>query len=233
MATAARESSGLIGFLRDALAALLKPRLLLPILLLAVLLTASNIVILMNAPAEGARPGGVFAVAGAVRVIGLLVLAVAMLRMITHSPRRPFVPDAGFWLYALTFLLSIAATILVRAAAGAGETLPGLLLTNAIAGILLAPLAAWFVGLAVERPVPWSPGSRVRALPRWLPHFLIWTLLLVTPLAALHAVIDLKLIAGAGDAFWPLALADGPLSAAMAVIALALGAEAHRRVARS
>lgn len=233
MATAARQSNGLLGFLTSALAALMQPRLVLPALALTVLLTASNIVIVMNVPAEGGRPGPAFAAAATVRIAGLLVLMVAILRIINQSRRRPFMLDAGFWLYVLTFALTLAATVVVRSAIGEGATLPGLLLSNAVVAVLLAPLTPWFVALAVARPVPWSPATWVRVLPFWLPHFLFWTLLVVTPLAALHGLIDYTLVEGAGEAFWPLALIDGPLSVAMALIGAALGSEAYRRVAQS
>ena len=234
MATAAREPGGLIGYLRNSLGALRTPRLIVPVLLLTLLLTASNIVILMNLPTQGAAPGLGFALAAAVRVLGLLLLSAAILRIVAGSARRPFMPDAGFWLYALTFVLGVGATALVRVLTGVEQSLPGIVVTNILAALLLAPLTAWFVALAVERPVPWSPARWVRALPAWLPHFLFWTFVIVTPLAALHAGIDMRLARGeAGNAVWPLLLFDGPLSAVMALIGLGLASEAYRRVAHS
>ena len=233
MATATGERGGLIAFLREALALLASRRLLGPALALAVLLTVSNIVIASNVPAEKSLPGGAFAAAAFVRVAGLLVLAVAILRMMTDSPRRPFVPDAGFWLYALTFLAGIAVTAGVRAGAGLGDSVGALAIGNALVGVLLAPLAVWFAALAVARPVPWSPAPWLRGLGRWLPHFIFWTLLVVTPLAVLHAAIDMHVIKGSRDWFWPLMLFDGPLSAVMALFGIALIAAAYRRVAQA
>ena len=233
MATAARAPGGLLGFLRAALAPVFTARMVVPVLLLTLLLTASNIVIAHNVPPEGMQPGAAFAVTAFVRVVGLLVLAVAILRLLNDSPRRTWMPDAGFWLYTLTFFLVIALSTAGRMVIGSGDAIVGFLLVNAVVTILTAPLAAWFVALAVARPVPWSPARWMRAMPSWLPHFIFWALLVTVPLGALHAYIDLHLLEGAGDLFWPLALFDGPLSAVMAVAGLALGSEAYRRVARS
>ena len=69
------------------------------------------------------------------------------------------------------------------------------------------------------------------AFRHWLPHYLVWSLLLVTPLGLAHGLIDLRLVAGAGEGFWPLALVDGPLSTLLALVGLGLGAAAYRRVA--
>jgi hypothetical protein len=232
MATMAAERGGLMAFVGEALALLGSRRLLAPALVLAVLLTVSNIVIASNLPGEGNRPGAVFAVAAFVRVAGLLVLAVAILRLMTQSPRRPFLPDAGFWLYALTFLAGIAATAAVRSVAGLGESIGALAIGNAAVAVLLAPLAVWFAALAVARPVPWSPAPWLRGLRLWLPHFIFWTLAVVTPLAVLHATIDVNVIRGDREWFWPLMLFDGALSAVMALFGIALIAAAYRRVAQ-
>ena len=233
MATAARASGGLFGFVRAALAPVFTARMAVPILLLVVLLTASNILIARSVPPEGTQPGAMFAIAAFVRIAGLLFLAVAILRLLNASPRRTWLPDAGFWLYALTFFVVVGLTAAARILLGVESELVEFLLVNAVVTVLTAPLAAWFVALAVERPVPWSPGRWVRALPLWLPQFVFWALLVTVPLGALHAAIDLRLVQGAGDAFWPLALIDGPLSAVIALAGLALGSEAYRRVARS
>ena len=41
-----------------------------------------------------------------------------------------------------------------------------------------------------------------------------------------------SLLGGVGDWFWPLALVDGPLSAVLVLLGLALASAAYRRVAR-
>jgi hypothetical protein len=96
---------------------------------------------------------------------------------------------------------------------------------------ILSPFVVWFVALAAAKPLAWNPGPWLRGLGRWWPMAIFWTLLLVTPMAVLHAWIDTRLIEGVGELFWPLALFDGALSTAMALIALAINAAAYRRVA--
>ena len=232
MATVEANRGGVITFLREALALLASRRLIVPILVLTGLLTVSNIVIALNAPAEGSRPGLAFALAAFVRVAGLLILAVALLRMMTGSDRRPYLPDSGFWLYALTFLAQAALSVGVRMSAGLDDTTGSIALGSVVTALLTAPFAAWFAALAVHRPVPWNPAPWLSGLGRWLPYFLFWTLLIVTPLGVLHAVIDVNVVKGDRDSFWPLMLFDGPLSTVMALFGLSLVAAAYRRVAR-
>ena len=234
MATSANESAGLSGFAKEALALLVRRRILVPAVVLTVLLTASNIVILHNLPPEGARPGVAFGAAAFVRVAGLIVLAVAILRILADSPRPAWRPDAGFWLYVLTFVLGAALSAAARRLIGSagGSELATMILGGIFVTLLTAPLAPWFTALAVERPVPWRPAAWVRNFRAWLLPLLVWMLLLVSPLAALHGAIDLHLLRGAGEWFWPLALVDGPISAAIALLSLALAAAAYRRVAQ-
>jgi hypothetical protein len=97
--------------------------------------------------------------------------------------------------------------------------------------LLTAPFVVWFTAIAVERPLAWRPRPYFRDFDRWLPPVLVWALLLTTPMGIVHALLDEWLLEGAGDAFWPVTLIDGPLSAAMALIGFALAAEAYRRVA--
>lgn len=221
-----------MSFLREALALLATPRLLAPALALMVLLTASNIVVASNVPAPGEKLGPAFAVAAFVRVAGILVLVVAILRTMTGSSRPRFRPDAGFWLYALSFVVAAAVTIAVRRITGEDDSLPTIAVANVLSALVMAPVAVWFGALAVERPVPWNPAPWLRGPGRWLPHFLFWTLAVSTPLAVLHATIDRSVITTARDWFWPLLLFDGPLSTVMALFGLALVAAAYRRVAR-
>ncbi|HEX8514506.1 MAG TPA: hypothetical protein VF688_15545 [Allosphingosinicella sp.] len=231
MTSVAESRGGLTAFLREALALLATPRLLVPALALMVLLTVSNIVIASNVPTEGKKLEAAFAVAALVRVAGLLVLAVAILRTMTASARPRFRPDAGFWLYALTFIAGAAVSVAVRLVTGEDDSLGTIAVGNVASAVVLAPLAVWFGALAVERPVPWNPVPWLSVPGRWLPHFLLWTLTVSTPLGVLHAWIDTSVVKGARDWFWPLLLFDGPLSTVMALFGLALIAAAYRRVA--
>jgi hypothetical protein len=228
---AATGGRGAVGFVRDALASLANPRLWLLAALLAVLLTASNIVILLNPPVPG-EPPILFALAAFARVAGLLVLAVAVLRVLTGSTRAPFMPDGAFWLYALTLLVGVALAVGLGAVTGErNDPLTRVLVSFAMT-VIGAPLAVWFTALAVARPLAVNPAPWMRGLGRWLPPLILWSLVVVLPLGQLHAAIDMFLIHGAGRWFWPLALVDGPLSAVLAVFSFALAATAYRSVAR-
>lgn len=226
-------AGGLLSFLSEALASLRQPRLAMPALVLTVLLTASNIVILLNSPAEGEPLAPAFAAAALVRLIGLFALAAAILRVLTGSPRSPWRPDGAMLLYAATVLAGIVLAVAIGLLAGRAEDQ----LAGALVGVgvilVSAPFAPWFTAIAVERPLAWRPGPWMRGWGRWLPPLVLWSLLIVLPLGQLHAAIDIFLVRGAGDWFWPLAVVDGPLSAVLAVIGLALAATAYRRVARS
>ena len=219
-------------FLREAAASLFTRRLLWPAVVLAVLLTVSNIVILLNKPAPGAMSWP-FAAAALVRVLGIVALTVAILRILNDSPRPAWRPDGAFWLYGLVLL----ATMIAGGVAGvaiAGEDNPvGEFLVGLAVAAVTAPLSAWMVAIAVEKPLAWRPGPWLRRFGLWLPWLLLWTLLLVAPAGELHGALDRWLVAGAGDWFWPVALFDGPFSAAMALLGLALASTAYRRVARS
>ena len=231
-AAAAADENGVLGFLREALGSLRNPRLLVPALLLTVLLTVSNIVILRNAPPPGETPQLAFALAAFVRIAGLLLLAVAILRVLTGSRRRLYMPDGAFWLYVLTGVAGFALAAALGTVAG-DRTDP---IVGAVVGLAMiaisAPFAAWFTAIAVERPLALNPAPWMRGMGHWLMPLLVWSVLAVLPLGQLHAAIDRFLMRGAGDTFWPLALLDGPLSAVLAIFSFALAATAYRRVAR-
>ncbi len=227
----ARPRAGFMEFVADALAGLKRRELVPAALVLLLLLTFSNIVVLQNMPVKGSPPQLPFIVAAFVRVAGLLLIAVALVRMLTASPRRPWMPDGGFWLYALTFVAGAAVNVLVGFLVGERRELPNLIASNILVTLILSPFVVWFVALAVAKPLAWNPGPWLRGLGRWWPMAIFWTLLLVTPMAVLHAWIDMRLIGGVGERFWPLALFDGALSTLMALIALAINAAAYRRVA--
>jgi hypothetical protein len=177
-------------------------------------------------------PPFAFIAAAFVRVAGLLLMVVAILRRINGSPRSAWSPDLGFWMFVLTFAVEAAAAAALTMIAGGPEAQLAGLLVNVAVTILVAPLAAWFVALAVERPLAWRPSRWLRARSLWLMPYLVWTLLLAIPLGALHQAIDTRLVKGAGQAFWPLALVDGPLSLLLAIVGLGLSSEAYRRLAK-
>jgi succinate dehydrogenase hydrophobic anchor subunit len=231
MESAARRE-GASAFLREALAPLFTRAMVVPVLLLTLLLTATNIVLASHVPPDGRPPPLTFILAGFVRVAGLLVLAVAILRRLTASPRPPWKPDGAFWLYVLTLPASLGVAVAVASTLGQRTDPAGLFARTALTAAILAPLAAWFVAIAAARPLAFRPGAWLRDFGRWLPSYLLWTILLVAPLAALHAWLDEWLVRGAGDHFWPIALLDGPLSVVVAMLGFGLTAAAYRRVAQ-
>lgn len=230
-APASAGAGGPMGFLRETVASLADRRLLAPALLLTLLLTASNIVILKNPPLPG-EPPTLFAIAALARLVGLFALAVAILRVLAGSSRRPYMPDGAFWLYGVTLVFGLVLTIALGLVAGdRTEPVAGALIGLGMI-VVSAPLAPWFTAMAVERPLAVDPRPWLRGFGRWLPPLLLWSVLIVLPLGQLHAAIDIFLLRGAGDYFWPLALADGPLSAFLAIFGLALAVTAYRSVAR-
>lgn len=221
---------GAFGFLQDALAILFTRRMLWPAVALTVLLTVSNIVILQNKPAPGTMPA-TFVIAALVRVLGLVALTVAILRTLSDSPRSAWRPDGAFWLYGLTLLVTMVAGGAAGVAIAGEDNVIGEFLVSLAVAAVTAPLTAWIVAIAVEKPLAWRPGPWLRRFGHWLPWLLLWTLLVVAPAGEVHGALDRWLVAGAGDWFWPVALFDGPFSAAMALLGLALASTAYRRVA--
>lgn len=226
------DGRGFTAFLSEAVRHLRDPRMRLPAVLLLVILTLSNIVILLNIPEGGAVPSYAFLAAAFVRVGGILVLGVAILRILADSERYPWRPDDAFWLYAASLIVSFGIGALLGDLVGAPDVFANIVLRNVLLTLVLAPFAPWVVGIAAATPLGWDPARFLRDFRRWLPPLLAWTLLLVTPMGILHAVIDLHLLEGAARWFWPLALFDGALSTLLALLSLGLNAEAYRRVAR-
>lgn len=232
MGDEARDMGGAIDFLRAAISSLLTRRMLAPAVVLAVLLTVSNIVVLLYKPTPGTMPLP-FIVAAVIRVLGLVAMTVAILRILNPGPRPVWRPDGGFWLYGLTLLVTMVAAALAGfAIAGQDDPVGGFFVSLAVTAVT-APLGPWFVAIAVERPLAWRPGPWLRRFGAWLPWLLLWNLLLIAPLGEIHGALGRWLATGAGGWFWPVALFDGPFSAAMALLGLALASVAYRRVARA
>jgi len=219
-------------YLSEALAIAFARRTWLPALLLLLVLTFSNIVILWHLPGRGDAIGWQFVVAAAVRVGGLLLLSVAFLRLSAGSDRVAWWPDGAFWLYALIQAASFAIVVPLDLLTGPLDDLLSSLLGNVVTTIVFAPLAAWIVAVAVAKPLAWRPASYLQDFGSWLPQLVFWSLILVSPLAVLHAWLDLRLIDGVGARFWPIALFDGVLSAVIILVSLGLALTAYRRVAR-
>ncbi|HYG30384.1 MAG TPA: hypothetical protein VD887_09230 [Allosphingosinicella sp.] len=221
-----------LGFLASALAAVADRALIVPVLMLTLLLTVTNIVLASAHPDTGSELL-LFEGVALARAAGLLLLFVAMLRIANSSPRSPWRPDSSFALYVLTFLFGLGLTLgLARLLGDRVDPAAAGPIVGAAVSVLTAPLAAWFVAIAVERPLAWRAGPWLRDFGRWLAPLVLWSLVLVVPLGHLHATIDNLLVEGAGRWFWPLALLDGPLSVLLALLGLGLASAAYTSVAR-
>jgi hypothetical protein len=229
----AARGGGPLGFLAETLASLVNRRLIAPAVILVLLLTASNIVLARTMPAAGGPLPPAFLVAGIVRLFGLIAIAVAILRVLGDSPRRPWLPDGGLWLFALTIFATIAIAVAARQVAGSETDPVRGFLGGVIVNLVTAPLAAWFAATAIERPLAWRAGPWLRGFGSWLLPLFLWSVLILVPLGQVHIALAMLLIDDSGLYFWPIAILDGPLSAVPALLGLALGATAYRHVARS
>jgi hypothetical protein len=231
MASVADRPAGFGAFLRASVRQVADRRWLGIALLFLIFLGGTNVVLALTKPAEGTSPGLTFALAGLVRLVAMVWISVAALRGATESPRRPWMPDGAFFLYFGISLIAFAAVALAAALARDLPELQRIIATQVIGLLLIAPLTVWAVAAAVERPLALAP--RFRGLGTWLPPFLLWAVLLVLPLAILHAGTSLHLLKWAGrDSFWPLAAADAVISTLLVMLTLALRVTAYRSVAR-
>jgi hypothetical protein len=93
-------------------------------------------------------------------------------------------------------------------------------------------LAAWFVAAAVESPLAWKPMPWLANFGAWLLPVLVWSLLLVFPIIVVHALLTVRIGGMPLGASWWLILTDAALSTLGALLSLALGLAAYRRVAK-
>jgi hypothetical protein len=147
---------GTIAFLKEAVGSLLARRMLLPAILLAVLLTATNIVILLHMPVKGQPFPWPFAAAALARLFGLAWFAAAILRILNDSPRPAWRPDGGFWLYAATMLIVTPLGELHGAVnrwliAGAGKWFWPVALADGALGAIIALLGLALASVAYRR----------------------------------------------------------------------------------
>lgn len=229
-----RAPADFLAFLREAATPLFSRRMLAPALILTLLLTATNIVIVRNAPPPGSTAlPPLFIAAAIARVAGLLVLVIGSVRILAASPRPAWVPDGAFWLSLLASIPLFIVSALLDILTGNRSDALGFVIASTLFTLIVAALSPWLVALAAAKPLAWRPGPWLRNPPAWLPQLVFWSLLLLTPLAFIHSSIDNWVIRGAGDWFWPAMLFDGPLSAFIALVGLGLNNAAYWRVARS
>lgn len=232
MGLSSASSGGPVGFLRDALLLLRDRRLVVPAVAMGLVLTFSNIVLLMNMPVRGELPSPVAIGAIAIRLIGLAYVGAALLRVLTRSERPTWRPDGAFWLYLLATLVGLAIGAFLANLMGDSREPLGLLARSVVVAIVMAPFSTWMTGMAAAVPLGWDPRRFMRRFGAWLPPLLLWALLIVTPIGVVHALIDFRLVEGVGSLFWPVALLDGAFSLVIVLVAFALNTVAYRRVAQ-
>ena len=228
----AQRSGGLTGFLAEAVGRLRNRRIVFPAVMMLLLLTFSNIVLLLNLPKPGQLPSVAAIVAIGARLLGLAVIGVALLRTLAGSSRPAWRLDGALLLYIAATLVSLAVGSLLAELMGSSREPISVLTRSIVTAIVLAPFAPWLVGIAVAVPLGWNPRRFMRDFGRWLPPLILWALLIVTPLGVAHALLDFRLMEGIGQVFWPVALADGVLSLCIVLIGFALNVTAYRHVAR-
>jgi hypothetical protein len=222
------------GFLRDALRTLTSRRWIAPALLFFLFLGGTNAVLALAKPAPGAKPGGLFVIMGLVRIIALVWISVAALRYAAPTDRRPWRIDAGFWLCFLLLLLSLLTLPVGFLVARGIPGDAGIALREAVGEALLVPIGPWIVAAAVERPAAWSPLPWLRGFSVWAPRLLLWTLVLLAPLATAHGLLSILLLRDMPQPnFWFVAVVDAATTVLLVLLGLALRLAAYRRVARS
>ena len=215
-------------YLAEAARSLVDRRVLVPALVLLAAVTASNIVALRYPPVEGSQALLAFSLTLLVRVIAVFVCSVAILRLAARSARPVWTPDSGLLLYLLVLtLLSLVPTML-KIVLGDIYALRTILVASAVDVLIVAICAPWIVAVAVEQPLAWHPAEWLRRFDRWLPHRLVWALLLITPLAVAQQLVPVSDSAW----FWALIVAYSVIGFLALMIRLALDVAAYRRVAQ-
>jgi hypothetical protein len=221
-------------FLRQTIVQLTDRRWLGVFLLFLLFLGGTNAMLALAKPAAGATPGLSFVLAGLLRVVAVVSISVAALRIATDSPRGRWVPDGAYFLYFLLGMLAFGAGAFGAALGARLPAIQRLFVVELVAIILIAPFARWLVAAAIERPLPLSPMPYLRRFGAWLPSYLLWSLVLILPLASTHGFLTLRLLETAGrPGFWLTAAADALASALLVLLMLALRLTAYRSVARS
>ena len=166
-------------------------------------------------------------------VLVTFAFVVAIMRILNRSARPPWQPDSSLWLYAAAFIVSAFIFLLPNLLVSDRTDHLGGLAAAALDTALWAPFAPWLVAIAVERSLAWRPGPWLRDFRTWLPSLLLWGFLILVPLRQIQLMLNWKYLVSGTDWFWPAALVEAPLGAAIELVALALASVAYRRVARS
>lgn len=225
--------NGDVDFLRESLDSLADRRLLLPAFLLVALLAGGKIALLANLPSPGDSDHLPYLVAFMLALLMTMALVVAILRILNRSVRPPWQPDLSLMVYGMTIVAGTSIDVAADFAVGGKDDLLGGLAALCIDAAVGAPLAVWFVAIAVESPLAWRPDPWFRNFRLWLPSLLFWGFVMMVPLRQLLLMLDQKYLTVGADWSWPAALVEAPLAAAAGMVSLALASTAYRRVAYS
>lgn len=219
--------SAMTGVLREILAQLADPRWRLPAFLLFVFIALTSAGVAIDRSGAGDGAGVLFALSGLVRLAAVWLLSVALLRIGAGSARPTYLPDGAFWLHGLLSFIPVAAAVAFQLSLPPEWPIGG-----AFANLATLPLAAWFVAAAVERPLAWNPAPWLREFGDWLLPVFVWSLLLVFPIIVVHALLTVAADGMPLAASWWLILVDAGVSTLGALLSLAIGLAAYRRVAK-
>ncbi|HET9640463.1 MAG TPA: hypothetical protein VFP12_14790 [Allosphingosinicella sp.] len=220
-----------IAFLREAIGSLAMPRLRLLMLLSAILPPAANLFILSNLPTPDNPDHSSYFAAFAAIVIVHTALAMAILRILNHSPRPAWSLDWSAGTYGLVVLCTIAVGLLADSLFDS-STILSALANQIVSTLIIIPFAPWLVAIAVERPLAWRPAPWFGRLRDWLPALLLWNFLFLVPADALYRIGFEAWLEAGGKDDWRFFVFDGIATAARLFLALALASVAYRRVAR-
>lgn len=218
-------------FLTDALRQAVAPEWRILAILLAILLTVTNIVIMNEALGGESRTSPAFIMAALVRLFGIFLFMVALMRCAVSSPRAMFMPDGAFWASVLLIIVGMIVAVVLRMLLPEGTDALVVLAVVNLGAILLLPLVVWKVALATARPLAFNPLPWLRGFSQWLLPLLVGHLLFVLPIALLHGYIDIGLLQGTIERSLWLDIVDGTLSCVIMLMSFGLMITAYRRVA--
>jgi len=218
-------------YLAEATRSMVDRRLLVPAVILLLVVTASNIAALLYPPVEGSASLLLFSLILLVRVAALFVCSVAIFRLAAGSSRGVWTPDGGFLLYLVILALLGLLPTLLKVLLGDIYSLRTILLASVVGVLIVSLFAPWIVAAAVQQPLAWHPTGWLRRFDRWMPHRLLWALLLIVPLAVVQQLMPVVTIHESAW-FWPLIVAYSVLGFVALMIRIGLDVAAYRRVAQ-
>jgi hypothetical protein len=221
-----------LDFLVEAVGSLSRPGLKLPVLLAAVLLPATNILLLSTLPTHANPDHGPYVAALGALLVCYAALVLAMTRILNGSPRPAWSPDWSALVYGLVVLVSFFIGLFADWILDPTTSTLTALANRIVSSTIAAPLTPWCVAIAVERPLAWRPAPWIRRFRAWLPALLLWNFLILVPADILYRIGFAAWVDKVGPPNWLFFILDGVTTAARLSLGVALASVAYRRVAR-